>query len=274
MSFRRMVDLLNPDLAHSRSPHLLADHRTTPPQNTPCRANLAQLRKSGLIAGSFRLRFIDDTAPDNEFRSSTIGRKNASQENPEMAEKPGQRFRFRAVDKTIWEDLVKLFEGRGGPSYCWCMVWRPKPVGASKWPKNERKRMLQTQLRNLVSNGVPVGIVAYHERTPVGWCSVAPRSTFKKIGGPEYGEEDENRVWSITCFFVKRAYRGRGLFSGLLEAAVSTARDQDARVIEAYPVDRDSPSYRFMGFVESFRNAGFVEVGRAGSRRYVMRLRV
>jgi hypothetical protein len=35
-----------------------------------------------------------------------------------------------------------------------------------------------------------------------------------------------------------------------------------------------SPSYRFMGYVESFKAAGFEEVGRAGSRRHVLRLRV
>lgn len=34
------------------------------------------------------------------------------------------------------------------------------------------------------------------------------------------------------------------------------------------------PSYRFMGFVSSFRKAGFEEVGRAGTRRHVMRLRL
>ena len=45
-----------------------------------------------------------------------------------------------------------------------------------------------------------------------------------------------------------------------------------ATVLEAYPVDPDSPSYRFMGFVPSFAEAGFVETGRAGERRHVMQL--
>ena len=34
--------------------------------------------------------------------------------------------------------------------------------------------------------------------------------------------------------------------------------------IEAYPVERTSPSYRFMGFIPMFESAGFREVGRAG----------
>ena len=58
----------------------------------------------------------------------------------------------------------------------------------------------------------------------------------------------------------------------LIAAAVEYGRGEGATAIEAYPVDSDSPSYRFMGFVSSFRKAGFREVGTAGSRRYVMRL--
>jgi hypothetical protein len=42
--------------------------------------------------------------------------------------------------------------------------------------------------------------------------------------------------------------------------------------VEAYPVDEAAPSYRFMGFVPVFAAAGFTEVGRAGTRRHVMRL--
>jgi hypothetical protein len=43
---------------------------------------------------------------------------------------------------------------------------------------------------------------------------------------------------------------------------------------KAYPVDADSPSYRFMGFVPVFAEAGFAEVGREGKRRHVMRLKL
>ncbi|MCZ7528367.1 MAG: hypothetical protein M5U14_19570 [Acidimicrobiia bacterium] len=67
---------------------------------------------------------------------------------------------------------------------------------------------------------------------------------------------------------------GTGAFRALLGAAVEHARHRGARVVEAYPVDPDSPSYRFMGFVGSFEAAGFAHLGRAGTRRHVMALRV
>ena len=58
----------------------------------------------------------------------------------------------------------------------------------------------------------------------------------------------------------------------LIAAAVEHARRKGASVVEAYPVDPDSPSYRFMGFVGTFEAMGFRAVGRAGTRRHVMRL--
>jgi hypothetical protein len=58
----------------------------------------------------------------------------------------------------------------------------------------------------------------------------------------------------------------------LIAAATDYARENGATVVEAYPVDPDAPSYRFMGFVPVFAEAGFAEIGRAGRRRHVMRL--
>lgn len=43
-----------------------------------------------------------------------------------------------------------------------------------------------------------------------------------------------------------------------------------AAVVEAYPVDPDSPSYQYMGQVASFEAWGFEEEGMVGSRRHVM----
>lgn len=44
--------------------------------------------------------------------------------------------------------------------------------------------------------------------------------------------------------------------------------------MEGYAVDPGSPSYRHMGFVSMFREAGFTEVAREGTRRHVMQLQI
>jgi len=177
---------------------------------------------------------------------------------------------FHPVDAGRWPDLVALFEARGGPKTCWCMATRPKPAGS--WPEGKagQKAMLQAS----VDAGTPIGLLGYLGDEPVAWCSVAPRSTFKASlrGTPHAG--DEERIWSVTCFFALRRVRGKGVFKAMLAAAIEHARDAGASVLEAYPVQPDAPSYRFGGFVPAFEREGFVHVARAGTRRHVMRLEV
>ena len=175
---------------------------------------------------------------------------------------------FREVDRDSWSDFAALFGAKGGPSYCWCMAWRPmSPKDRAGSSAVRRKAM-----KALVDAGVPVGILAYRDDAPVGWCSIAPRDSYRPLGGPE--EEGEGTIWSIACFFIPREHRGERLSEELLDAAIDHARGKGASVVEAYPVDPDSPSYRFMGFVDLFRRKGFRKVARAGTRRHVMRLEV
>ena len=170
---------------------------------------------------------------------------------------------FRSVTPERWPDLARLLGGRGGPSYCWCMVWRPWPAGVERSPATKRVEMERTVL-----GGTPVGLLAYVEGEPVAWCSVAPRETYRKLGGDDY--PPGTNVWSIVCFFAQRPQRGRGITSRLLDAACDEAAAAGADVIEGYPVDPDSPSYLFMGYCSTFLAAGFEDIGRAGKRRHVM----
>lgn len=145
------------------------------------------------------------------------------------------------------------------------MVWRATPLEAKHRDGASRKQAMAAR----VSAGVPVGLLGYVDGEPVAWCSVAPRATYRRLVPDDTGDEG---IWSIACFFVVRRLRGRGLTQRLIGAAVDHAAARGATAVEAYPVDPDSPSYRFMGFVPAFEAAGFHEVGRAGTRRHVMRL--
>ena len=183
---------------------------------------------------------------------------------------PPSGIEVAEVDRGTWPDLERLFQARGGPKACWCMVWRATPEESRHTDGASRKAALQRR----VDAGVPVGLLAYHQGEPVGWCSVAPRPAYRRLGGPDDPALDASRVWSIVCFFVPRSARGHGIMTHLLESAISCARRHGAAVVEAYPVDPDSPSYRFMGFVPAFEAHGFTEVGRAGTRRHIMRLTI
>jgi GNAT superfamily N-acetyltransferase len=83
--------------------------------------------------------------------------------------------------------------------------------------------------------------------------------------------DEKQSIWSIVCFFVSRPFRGQGMFQKLILAAEEHAARNGATLLEGYPVDPDSPSYRFGGFVSAFKQAGYALVGRRGARRHIVR---
>jgi GNAT superfamily N-acetyltransferase len=178
-------------------------------------------------------------------------------------------MRFAPVTPANRSDFEKLFEAPGAPKYCWCMAWRPLPGGA-RARQQASSATRKNAMMELVEAGTPVGMLAYEGDAPVAWCSVAPRETFLKLSPDQ--DPAEADVWSITCFYVPRKRRRNGLSRALFEAAIQHAFDRGAAAVEAYPVDPDSPSYRFMGFRDMYLRRGFRETGTAGSRRHVMRL--
>ena len=173
-------------------------------------------------------------------------------------------FQFHPVDSDRWSDLERLFESKGGPHYCWCMAWRKNELKQSHPGKAGKK----ASMKRRVDDALPIGLLAYAENEPVAWCSIGPRESFRSLGG----DKALSNVWSLVCFFVTRRFRKQGMTSRLIGAAVDFARQNGADHLEAYPVDPESPSYRFMGINPVFEKAGFVHTGKAGSRRNVMRL--
>jgi GNAT superfamily N-acetyltransferase len=169
---------------------------------------------------------------------------------------------FYPVNLDRWSDFVELFESRGGPHYCWCTRWRTVDMQGKKSDKEEKKASMKAR----VNAGIPVGILAYLDQRPIAWCSVAPRDTYRLLGG----DKTKTGVWSVACFFVCRTFRNTGISSRLLAAAIDYAKQNGARYVEAYPVDPDSPSYRFMGFRQVFERHYFVYLKRLGKRRHLM----
>lgn len=175
---------------------------------------------------------------------------------------------FQPVTQANWQDLELLFETNSGPKHCWCMVWRRSSEEATNQDGAFRKSLMKDR----VDGGVPVGILAYTDAVPIAWCSVGPRNTHRPGMARVLKGDATEKVWSLACFYVQRKFRNRGVMRQLMAAAGRYARDGGATILEAYPVEKDAPSYRFGGFVDVFQGEGFEYVGDAGIRRKVYRL--
>jgi GNAT superfamily N-acetyltransferase len=140
-------------------------------------------------------------------------------------------------------------ESKGAPHNCWCTAW----IAVDKKNKKAEKSEKKTTIKRRIEKGIPVGLLAYSKGEAIGWCAVAPRETYRPLGG----DETKDTVWSVVCFFIKRDYRGQGLTALFLDEATNFAKNYGAKYIEGYPVAKDSPSYRFMGFKPTFEQAAF-----------------
>lgn len=185
---------------------------------------------------------------------------------------PPANLQFHPVTPDRWGDLVQLFGERGAYGGCWCMWWRVTRAQFSKNGNKGNKRAIKRP----VDSGEPPGILAYDGDQPVAWCSVGPRETYPPLQrSPNLKKVDEEPVWSIVCFYVAKPYRGQGMMTRLLQAAVEYAKKNGARIVEAYPEESPSSGLHgyagFMGFTSTFRKSGFKEILRRSRRQPIMR---
>ena len=179
---------------------------------------------------------------------------------------------FRPVTTKTWADFEELLGPRGGWGGCWCMWWR---LDRGTFEKNKGERNKQA-LRRIVASRKPVGVLAYSGGKPVGWCAVAPRDVYNRLATSRVLKPVDNRmVWSVSCFYVKPAYRRSGLSIALLKAAADYAYHKGASIVEGYPqeVRKKLPdAFAWTGLLPAFRQAGFKEVARRSPTRPIMRI--
>src|SRR5215470_10515749 len=142
-------------------------------------------------------------------------------------------FRVRALDETTWPDFAGLAERHNGVwSGCWCLSFHAEGGERGK-SAAERRSTKEARVRE----GRAHAALVYDGPRCVGWCQFGPTAELPRIKRRKAYEEDltEPPDWRITCFFVDRAYRRRGV----AEAALAGALQQIARLgggtVESYP---------------------------------------
>jgi GNAT superfamily N-acetyltransferase len=175
-------------------------------------------------------------------------------------------LRFYPLTPEKWNDIQTLFENDTVCRACWCMWWR---ISASEWTKGRGKRN-RNLLKASVNSGKTPGIIAYSDGQPIGWCSVSPREEYARLERSRTLRRiDEKPVWSVVCFFVSKPFRGKGISTKLLQAAVDHAESQGATIIEGYPSKcekKQQDSLVYTGLVSAFQKVGFKPVADSKTR--------
>lgn len=181
-----------------------------------------------------------------------------------------------------WPDLVEVFGPSGAYCGCWCMYWRVPRSEFIVYP--ERKRKMKARFKKRVKAGPPPGLIAYADcQQSVGWVQVGPRADVPNWNGarrlsapPGDVDPDDPGAWGISCFVIRKEWRGKGVSSALLAGAVDWARSNGARLLEACPVEpaewKKARVSLYHGVASIFMRAGFREIARRRADRPLLRL--
>lgn len=197
---------------------------------------------------------------------------------------PAGQLTIVPANEASWDDLVAVFGTADYASRCRCQrlkvvgwIWRDSTL-------EERNAMQRDQTAcGDPDAGATSGLVGYVDGEPAGWVAVEPRIAYPKLrtlrmpwtGRDE--DKDDGDVWAVTCFVVRKGYRGRGLTYPLARAAVDFARERGARAVEGYPmITQPGKEITWgelnVGARQVFEDAGFEEVSHPSVRRVVMRI--
>lgn len=180
---------------------------------------------------------------------------------------------FQSLKTSNWKQFEELMGEKGGCGNCWCMYFRlPTKTFQENKPDGNKKMMKQ-----LVNNGMPQGLIAFMNKKPAGWIALAPREDYTKIENSRvFKRIDDKPVWSISCFFIKKEYRHKGLSRQLIKGAVDFAKRKKIKILEAYPAIPYSQKvphpFLWVGVLSSFLKNDFTIVKQSSKSRAMVRL--
>ena len=173
------------------------------------------------------------------------------------------------------DDLETLFGSDEKAGRCWCMWFLIKVADFHAARGDGNREAFQ---RLVDAEPHPMGLIAYLDDHPVGWCAVGPRARYARavkaltLRNREGGDDD---VWFVPCFFIHPDHRGAGIASALLDSAVAHAFAAGAVAVEGFPLAGDrrrSSGSDFQTGVEPlFAAADFAPHHRPSQNRVVMR---
>ena len=234
---------------------------------TPAYAFILQQRR---CTGGWRTR--SSLAP-SAVRPVSRNRQSSRRRRSMRAAKQPARMKliFHPATPDRWTDFETLFGKNGACAGCWCMWWRRT---RSEWTQGKGAGN-RTAIRGLIRRGEEPGVLAYDGDRAVGWCAVAPREAYPGLARSRVLKPvDAEPVWSVTCFFVDREYRKKGVSTALLRAAADFVRARGGRIVEGYPVAARSEmpaAWAWTGLATAFVEAGYTEVARRSPSRPIYR---
>jgi GNAT superfamily N-acetyltransferase len=179
---------------------------------------------------------------------------------------------IKELNIETWKDFERLAHKHNGVwGGCWCTAFHPKsPV------QKRSAELTKSYKKKLVKEDRAHAALVFDGDVCVAWCQFGSPQELPNI---YHKKEVEAKMtmpdWRITCIFVDRDYRKKGLSFYALNGALELIKNSGGGVVESYPQDTQgnkiNNSFLYNGTREIFEKAGFNYKGEKGKNHCIMR---
>ncbi|MGI0131869.1 MAG: GNAT family N-acetyltransferase [Thermoplasmata archaeon] len=180
------------------------------------------------------------------------------------------------LSSATWPAFARLVEKHHGIfGGCWCISFHLDPSGG-KQGADQYRAMKEARVRE----GRAHAALVFDGPEAVGWCQFGPTDELPNIRSRKVYEAGATAYpdWRITCFFIDRERRGKGIATLALREALRYIGQLGGGVVEAYPEDytgeQTSSSFLCSGTLGMFEKAKFRKTRKIAMRRWVVERRV
>ncbi|GIE94763.1 GNAT family N-acetyltransferase [Paractinoplanes rishiriensis] len=177
-----------------------------------------------------------------------------------------------ALDETTWPDFARLVESQNGVwGGCWCMGFHDEGVGGDRTAEQNRA---DKECR--VRAGRAHAALVYDGGDCVGWCQFGPTAELPRIKRLKAYQIDLDGLpdWRITCFYVHKRHRRRGVADVALGGALAEIARLGGGTVESYPEDAEgrkvAGAFLHNGTVALFERHGFRRDRQIGKWHWVV----
>ena len=183
-------------------------------------------------------------------------------------------FTVRALTPETWDAFAALVEKHNGIfGGCWCIWFHPD--GPERGQGYEGNRRLK---RTYVEQGRAHAALVFDGDQAVAWCEYGTPEELPNIHHRKDYESagDPPPDYRLTCIFIDRDYRRKGLTSIAVHGALDLIAQGGGGVVEGYPQDlsdgrRVGNSFLYNSTRALYERAGFSYVRPKGKNHTVMR---
>jgi GNAT superfamily N-acetyltransferase len=187
-------------------------------------------------------------------------------------------YRIEPLDAQTWDAFADLAERHNGVwGGCWCLWFHLRPD-----PIEERRALGNREFKHqLVTAGRTHAALVLDGDTAVAWAQYGTVDELPNIHHRKQWEQglEQRPDYRITCLFVDRDYRRKGMASVAVRGALGLIAAAGGGLVESYPHDlppgkKTSSSFLYNATRTMYEELGFVYQRPKGQGNCVMTLTV